>query len=72
MVDKEQFQELGEAWRQNLGIDGTAGDAQDEPHPFIPASPGGPCVVCGLAESWRKHTAEALALIHDHVEAGDE
>ena len=51
----QDFQERGEPWRAALGIDGTAGDAQDVPHEFIPDSPGGPCVACGLAESYRKH-----------------
>lgn len=54
MTDQD-FQNRGEPWRAALGIDGTAGDAQDVPHEFIPDSPGGPCVVCGLAESYRKH-----------------
>ena len=52
------FQDRGEPWRQMFGIDGTAGDAQDEPHPFVPDNPGGPCVVCGLARSYRKHTED--------------
>ena len=44
--------------RQMFGIDGTAGDAQDELHPFVPDSPGGCCVVCGLARPYRKHTGD--------------
>jgi hypothetical protein len=51
-----EFQDSGESWRQLFGIDGTAGDAQDIPHPFVPASPGGACTVCGLPSSHRKHT----------------
>lgn len=50
------FQERGEAARQRLGIDGTAGDAQDVPHPYTPDGPdGSACVVCGLARGYRKH-----------------
>lgn len=49
---------LGELYRRALDIDGTAGDAQDIPHPYIEITgitgyPG--CVVCGLAESYRQH-----------------
>lgn len=53
--DQQDFQQRGEPWRAALGIDGTAGDAQDVTHEFVPDSPGGPCVVCGLAQSYRKH-----------------
>lgn len=56
MSDMQDFQDRGGPWRAALGIDGTAGDAQDVPHEFIPDTPGGPCVVCGLAKSHRKHT----------------
>lgn len=52
----QDFQSQGEPYRQELGIDGTAGDAQDVPHPFV-ASSAGPCLVCGLAEPYRKHSA---------------
>jgi len=52
------FQDLGEPYRAMFGIDGTAGDAQDVKHPFVPASPGGSCVVCGMARSMRKHTED--------------
>lgn len=55
----QDFQERGEPWRRLAGIDGTAGDAQDIPHEFVPDSPSGPCVLCGLAESYRKHTASS-------------
>lgn len=54
----EELQELGGPWREMFGIDGTAGDAQDVEHPFVPAEQGGPCVVCGLARSYRKHTGD--------------
>ena len=46
----------GEFYRWALGIDGTAGDAQDVPHLYI-ADEDGVCVVCGLAEGYRKHSA---------------
>ena len=48
------FQDPGEPYRRALGIDGTAADAQDHPHPFI-AAHGGFCVVCGLSESYSEH-----------------
>jgi hypothetical protein len=50
------FQDRGEKHRQALGIDGTAGDAQDVPHPYVPdGADGSACVVCGLAKSYAKH-----------------
>lgn len=50
------YRERGEAARQRLGIDGTAGDAQDVPHQYIPDGPdGSACIVCGLARGHRKH-----------------
>jgi hypothetical protein len=59
MTSTEDFQDRGEPWRQMFGIDGTAGDAQDEPHLFVPDTPGGgPCVVCGLARAYRRHTGD--------------
>jgi hypothetical protein len=56
-MDKETFQQLGERERQRLGIDGTAGDAQDVKHSFIahPALPGTCCVACGLTPAARVH-----------------
>jgi hypothetical protein len=52
------FQDRGEQARQSLGIDGTAGDAQDIRHPSTPdGAPGSACVVCGLAQGYAKHTA---------------
>jgi hypothetical protein len=52
------FQDRGEAERQRLGIDGTAGDAQDVPHPYVPDGvPGSACVTCGLAQGYRKHAS---------------
>lgn len=58
MSTDQDFQDRGEPHRQRLGIDGTAGDAQDVPHPFVADAVYGACVVCGLARSYRKHTAE--------------
>lgn len=50
------FQDRGEQERRRLGIDGTAGDAQDITHPYIPdGPPGSACLVCGLAQAYRKH-----------------
>jgi hypothetical protein len=55
-VSDDDFQDRGEPYRQMFGIDGTAGDAMDVKHPFVPDSPGcGWCVVCGMAESYRMH-----------------
>lgn len=55
MTDHD-FQARGEPHRQALGIDGTAGDAQDVPHPFVrDVVISGACVVCGLSESYSKH-----------------
>lgn len=53
-------EERGEQLRRRYGIDGTAGDAQDVDHPFH-GQDGGPCLVCGLAQSYRKHDAEVTA-----------
>jgi hypothetical protein len=50
------FQDRGEAARQAAGIDGTAGDAQDIPHIFVPDQHADSCLLCGLAPSYRKHT----------------
>ena len=64
-MSREEFQDLGEPWRAMFGIDGTAGDAQDKRHPFVPLHAGGPCVVCGLARKYRKHTEDWTA--HPHA-----
>lgn len=45
----------GEMARAALGIDGTAGDAQDIHHPFVPAPDSEACLVCGLNRAYRKH-----------------
>jgi hypothetical protein len=49
-----EIQDRGEQARQAAGIDGTAGDAQDVPHPYIPDG-GSACVACGLAQGYAKH-----------------
>lgn len=49
------FQDRGENARRARGIDGTAGDAQDVSHAFVPDEPTGACLLCGLAPSHRKH-----------------
>lgn len=54
-----EFQDRGEAARRAAGIDGTAGDAQDIEHRFVADEevfPFGVCLVCGLNESYGKHT----------------
>ena len=55
MNDQTGFQDRGDAARRAAGIDGTAGDAQDVPHAFVLDKPSGGCLLCGLAESYRKH-----------------
>ena len=57
-MDIQDFQDAGEKWRQAAGIDGTAGDAQDVQHKYVPAGPDGPCLVCGLNKVYRKHIGE--------------
>lgn len=56
MTDVHDFQNRGERHRRAAGIDGSAGDAQDIPHRFVRDQPTGACVLCGLSESYRKHT----------------
>jgi hypothetical protein len=58
----------GESERAGFGIDGTMGDAQDIPHPFVSSVHGDYCVVCGLAQTYYRHSR---ALISDNVVAGD-
>jgi hypothetical protein len=71
MTEMEDFQDRGEPYRQMFGIDGTAGDAQDERHPFVPDSPGGPCVVCGMAGPYRMHTEDwTTATVTNRQEEG--
>lgn len=54
-MSMEDFQERGGPARAALGIDGTAGDAQDVPHGFDEDLPTGACVVCGLSETAKVH-----------------
>jgi hypothetical protein len=51
----QDFQNRGEALRRRYGIDGTAGDAQDVDHPYHRDPATGACLVCGLAEAYRRH-----------------
>ena len=49
MSETQGFQDRGEQIREALGIDGTAADAQDVPHPYTPdmgLNPG-VCGACG-------------------------
>jgi hypothetical protein len=55
MADTNDFQDRGEAARQAVGIDGTAGDAQDTPHQFRADDETGGCLLCGMARTYRKH-----------------
>jgi 8-oxo-dGTP pyrophosphatase MutT (NUDIX family) len=58
----EAFQDRGEPVRRRFGIDGTAGDAQDAPHPFTPD--GGDerrCVACGLSPAATVHSGREKA-----------
>lgn len=55
----------GESARLAAGIDGTAGDAQDIPHAYVPGGPAGSCLVCELSDAHTAHdgmTAAAGAL----------
>lgn len=47
--------ERGERARQAMGIDGTAGDAQDVPHKFVSEGRHTACAACGLAEGAWPH-----------------
>lgn len=58
MIDMQDFQNAGEPYRQALGIDGTAGDAQDRRHPYtVDERFPDVCIVCGLASTARVHEA---------------
>lgn len=56
------FQEDGETARRRIEMDGTAGDAQDAPHPAVPGGPGGSCLACGLAPGADVHHRSEAAL----------
>ena len=58
-TSQPEFQDRGDEARRAAGIDGTAGDAQDVPHAFVLDEPTGGCLLCGLASTYRKHTAGA-------------
>jgi hypothetical protein len=47
--DMQDFQDRGESYRQELGIDGTAGDAQDVPHLYKEDGDNDWCIACGLS-----------------------
>jgi len=49
----------GEEQRQDAGIDGTAGDAQDVPHPYG-GQPDGSCPACGMNDGASVHAAYAV------------
>lgn len=55
MATMQDFQDQGEPVRQQLGIDGTAGDAQDVRHPFTPQAPWQCCIACGLSRTAKIH-----------------
>ncbi len=57
----EDFQDRGDALRRRYGIDGTAGDAQDIEHPYIPDAEHEHCALCGLAPVYRKHVAGVVS-----------
>jgi len=56
--DRDRFQELGENYRRRCGIDGTAGDAQDIPHPYRHNTEYGVCLACGLTLRSPVHVSE--------------
>lgn len=51
----QEFQVAGERARRQLGVDGTAGDAQDVPHGFVEFEWLPCCLACGLARRARVH-----------------
>jgi hypothetical protein len=53
----EAFQDAGEVVRRQLGVDGTAGDAQDVPHGYVEAEWVPCCVACGLSRKAAVHGA---------------
>lgn len=66
------FQERGEAARRAQGIDGTTGDAQDVRHRYARDTETGACLLCGLAETYRKHIDRLLDCGLCYEEQGEE
>jgi len=56
------FQDRGDAARAAAGIDGTAGDAQDKHHAYVPDSPHTWCLLCGLGDDARVHQRHGAAV----------
>ena len=72
MTDIHDFQDRGDTARRAAGIDGTAGDAQDIRHRFVRDEQGGGCLLCGLAETYRKHVDRLLDCGLCYEEQGEE
>jgi hypothetical protein len=70
MTDTD-FQDRGDAARRAAGIDGTAGDAQDIRHRYVPDPQGG-CLLCGLAETYKQHIDRPLSCGFCYEEQGEE
>ena len=60
----------GEEARERAGIDGTAGDAQDAPHRFLPDKDGDPqsCLICGLSHAG-SHAGKGAGITGEPVSA---
>lgn len=69
----DAFQGQGEQTREAAGIDGTAGDAQDIPHPFIPAPRGNAraCMMCGLSQAADVHAVKSAGITGSPVSADE-
>ena len=72
MTDAHDFQDRGDTARRAAGIDGTAGDAQDIRHRFALDDQTGGCLLCGLAETYRKHIDRLLDCGLCYEEQGEE
>ncbi|MFB8182609.1 hypothetical protein ACFC8N_42800 [Streptomyces sp. NPDC055966] len=70
--DTHNFQDQGDPARRAAGIDGTAGDAQDIRHRFVRDDVTGACLLCGLAETYRKHIDRLLDCGLCYEEQGEE
>jgi 8-oxo-dGTP pyrophosphatase MutT (NUDIX family) len=64
--DTGAFQDRGEPVRQRYGIDGTAGDAQDRPHPFTRDGDYAWCVACGMPRSHPAHNCQCCNGAGEH------